>query len=99
MSNIFFPLRTNSYNLPKIAKMDIEKGLSKKRNNKNLIRSTIFSVVKKLNHLPIIFLGIFFVTSFLKCNNLIIITALLTVIVIQIVILLYKKRKRDKKYS
>ena len=80
--------------------MDIEKGLSKKR-NKNLIRSKIFSVVKKLNHLPIIFLGIFFVTSFLKCNNLIIITTLLAVIIIQIVIFLYNNfyRKRDKKYS
>ena len=68
--------------------MDIEGGLSKKRNNKNLIRSKIFSIVKKLNHLPIIFLGILFVTSFLKCNNLIIMTALLTVIVIQIIIII-----------
>ena len=86
--------------------MDIEKGLYFKKENKNFIRSKFFIskiklVVKKLNHIPIIFLCIFFVSSILECNNLTIIKNLLLIIIIQMVIFLYRifYRKKGKKYS
>ena len=84
--------------------MDVETGSDHKKENSNFMKfkkfiSRIKLVAKKLNHIPIIFLCILFLSSIFKYTLTTIKCVLLT-ITIQIVIFLYTLffRKQNKKY-